>query len=165
MNSTLYFTALIVHIICVATWFGGNIFFIGFVALSRREPFLKNIRARLIYIYATAYRKMTYYLLGLALASGLLLVHANGLLNTQILALPNGKMILFKFCIFVLMLALQLVHDFVIGPRSYQLNGEEVIIRDEYRVINRIAGYFGFLLTCTLLVLGAMISRKVDLFR
>lgn len=157
----IYLTALTIHLVAVASWFGGNIFFIGFVALSRREPFLKNIRARLIYIYAISYRKMTYYLFFFALSSGLMLVHANGLLNPGLFTLPAGKMALAKMALFFIMLVLQLLHDFFVGPRSYIIEGDTVKVRDEFRLVNRIVGWTVFLLTCSLFFLGILLSRKV----
>lgn len=161
---TLYLTALAVHLVSVAAWFGGNIFFIGFVALSRREPFLREIRARLIHIYALAYRKMTYYLFALALLSGLTLMHVNGFLNRSLYTSAAGKMALAKLLLFTIMFALQLVHDFIIGPRSYEVVGDTVRVKDEYRVANRLIGWTVFLLTCSLFTVGLLLSRGVYFF-
>lgn len=156
-----YLTALTLHLFCVATWLGGNIFFIGFVALTRREEFLRNIRARLIFTYAISFRKMTYVLFAAILLSGLALIYANGWLNRNLLVLPAGRAALLKLGIFTAMGILQFVHDFYVGPRSYQIDGEEIRVKEEFRSVNRLVGYTVFLMTLTLFVLGIVLSRRV----
>ena len=162
MDANFFYLAMLtVHLFCVATWLGGNIFFIGFVALTRRETFLKNIRARLIFTYAISFRKMTYVLFAAILLSGLGLVYANGWLNRNLFVLPAARAALWKLGIFTAMGILQLVHDFFIGPRSYHIDGDEVRVKEEYRSVNRLVGYTVFLMTLTLFMLGILLSRRM----
>ena len=162
MDANFFYLAMLtVHLFCVATWLGGNIFFIGFVALTRKENFLKNIRARLIFTYAISFRKMTYVLFAAILLSGLGLIYANGWLNANLFVLPAAKAALLKLGIFSAMAVLQLVHDFFIGPRSYHIDGDEVRVKEEFRSVNRIVGYTVFLVTLTLFMLGILLSRRV----
>ena len=162
MDANFFYMAMLtLHLFCVATWLGGNIFFIGFVALTRKETYLKNIRARLIFTYAISFRKMTYVLFATILLSGLGLMRANGWLGSNLFAMPAAKPALLKLAIFSAMAILQLVHDFFIGPRSYHIDGDEVRVKEEYRSVNRLVGYTVFLMTLTLFMLGILLSRRM----
>ena len=55
---------------------------------------------------------------------------------------------------------LQFVHDFYVGPRSYQIDGEEIRVKEEFRSINRFVGYTVFLVTLALFMLGILLSRR-----
>lgn len=161
MDANFFYLAMLtVHLFCVSTWLGGNVFFIGFVALTRKENFLKNIRARLIFTYAISFRKMTYVLFAAILLSGMGLIYAHGWLNASLFILPAAKIALWKLSIFSAMGILQLVHDFLIGPRSYHIDGDEIRVKEEYRSVNRLVGYTVFLITLTLFMLGILLSRR-----
>lgn len=161
----LYLAALIVHITCTAIWIGGNVFFVSLIRLLSRRAEFAELRGKIIYAYVMAYRLATYVLFTLILLSGLYLVENRGMLNAQLWQTPTGKMALAKLVLFTALMALQLFHDFVFGPKSFVSDGNRVLMRESHRRSNRIIGQTVFLLSLLMLVFGVLLSRGVSVFR
>jgi uncharacterized membrane protein len=160
----LYLTALIVHITCTAVWIGGNVFVVSLIRLLSKRTEFAELRGKIIYAYVMAYRLATYILFTLILFSGLYLVYSRGLLNAKLWQTSIGQMALAKLLLFLLLMSLQLFHDFVFGPRSFVSDGNLVVMRESHRRSNRIIGQTVFLLSLLMLFFGVLLSRGVSVF-
>jgi len=118
----LYLVSVWLHILAAATWIGGMLFVTLVVApwLRRGDranaaPFLRETGAR--------FRNVAWACFAIMLVTGAFNLWVRGVRPADLadpvwLASPFGAAVVLKLSVFVLVLAVSGVHDFVVGPRA-----------------------------------------------
>ena len=119
---TTYVASVYLHLLAAATWVGGIIFLVAVVV-----PSLKKLdrAAAAPMLRATVFRFRTvgWIAFSVLFVTGLYNLHARGLGWTELTdpafrATSSGKALLVKLASFAVVVVLQAVHDFSIGPRA-----------------------------------------------
>ncbi|MGZ8376132.1 MAG: DUF4149 domain-containing protein [Gemmatirosa sp.] len=120
---TLYWVSVTLHVLAALGWLGGMFFLalVGAPVLRRVEP--PALRQSLFQQLGLRFRTVGWALLALLVATGVVLLHYRGLLRwTGVLGAPAfwrtavGHALAAKLAAVGVMLAVSLVHDFVLGP-------------------------------------------------
>lgn len=119
-----YHINVTVHVFAAVFWLGGMFFLAGIGApvLRRIEP--PALRAELFRALGRRFRAAGWTALAVLLLTGVINLHFRGVLRSTVFgdrsfwATSYGKWLAWKLAAVALMLVLQAVHDFVLGPRA-----------------------------------------------
>ncbi len=118
-----YWVAVTLHVLAALGWLGGMFFLalVGAPVLRRIEP--PALRQALFQQLGLRFRTVGWWLLATLVATGVVVLHHRGLLRwTGVLGAPAfwrtavGHALAAKLAAVAIMLAVSLVHDFVLGP-------------------------------------------------
>lgn len=121
---TGYYTLVTLHVLAALFWLGG-MFFLGLVGapvLRKVEP--PALRQELFQLLGLRFRTTGWVAVAVLVVTGVLLLHARGLLSTTVLGdlafwrTGTGIALAVKLAAVVTMIAVSLVHDFVLGPAA-----------------------------------------------
>lgn len=124
---SLYFVNVTVHVFAALLWLGGMFFLaaVGAPVLRRVEP--PELRQALFRRLGEQFRLVGWIAIGVLLVTGTLNLWFRGTLRWELLSSarfwsdPYGRALAWKLGAVTVMLALQAVHDFVVGPRASRL--------------------------------------------
>jgi putative copper export protein len=145
---TAYVASVYLHILAAATWVGGILFLVAVIVPSLRkldrtaaEPMLRATVFR--------FRAVGWVAFGVLLLTGLYNLHVRGigwaeLTDPAYRATASGKALLVKLGSFAILVVLQGIHDFSIGPRALAAmehhTAEAPRLRKQAGMIGRING-------------------------
>ncbi|MBO9682787.1 MAG: CopD family protein [Flavisolibacter sp.] len=151
--NTWYHISVWLHIIGVSFWIGGMLF-LPMVLL----PSIKNHPDRRNLLMATGlkFRFAGYIALALLLVTGILNMYLRGIdVSWKFLVISRyGKLVITKIVLFLLILAVSLVHDVQARKR---LQSEEEKMR--FKIIARWSGRILLLISLTMAFIGVVLSR------
>jgi copper resistance protein D len=107
------------HLLAAIGWIGGMLFLsVVLVPVLKREPFVSQ-RAVLIRTTALRFRAVVWSAITVLLITGPLLLHERGIPIMD----PSGwpRVLATKLGLVTILLFLTLVHDFILGPRVWQI--------------------------------------------
>ncbi len=111
-------TLRIIHLLAAVVWVGSMIFFSLVVMPTLRHGLPPPQRQELIRALGRRYRVLGWTSIGVLLTTGPLLTWRHGVVWSS----GFGQLLSFKLVLVGIMLALTVLHDLSIGPRSAQLN-------------------------------------------
>ena len=119
-----YFTVVTVHVFAALLWLGGMFFLavVGAPVLRRVED--PALRRDLFRVLGEQFRRVGWIAIGILLGTGALNLWLRGLLTPDVLGSPGfwgsryGTALAWKLGAVAVMLVVQAVHDFIVGPRS-----------------------------------------------
>lgn len=150
--TNLYFGTVTIHVLAAVFWLGGILFLalVGAPILRAVEP--PALRQELFRQLGTRFRVAGWIALGVLVATGLLNLHFRGLLDASVLGSarfwtePYGRALAVKLGLVTVMLVLQAVHDFGVGPRASLLpagSGAAVVLRKRAALLARVSALVG----------------------
>ncbi len=170
--TTLYLLSVWLHILAAVVWLGGIFFLVlVLVPVMRKEP---DERRKALFLYAVGeqFRRISWTALGLIFVSGIFNLAYRGfglsdVWNGRLWQGPFGRAFAVKFTLFILVIILSALHDFVIGPKSTRLWEERP---DDPRVLRlrRQAGWIGritMVLALLIVLMAVMMVRGWPGFR
>lgn len=117
----LYQVAVFVHILAAITWVGGTLFLVMvMVPLTRRQPGPPSQGARLLGQVGRRFRPVAWTSMVLLALSGLYIATDHWGVNVEGFFGGDGwfiRVLQAKVGLFIAIIALSAVHDFVLGPR------------------------------------------------
>ena len=134
--SSWYYLNVTVHLLAALLWLGGMFFLavVGAPVLRNLEP--PRLRARLFRELGVRFRGVGWLSIGVLLVTGVGNLHFRRLLSWDFLGdpafwgSPYGVALSWKLGAVTVMLAVQAVHDFVLGPRASRApSGSEEALR------------------------------------
>lgn len=153
LMNTWYHISVWLHIIGVSFWIGGMLF-LPMVLL----PGIKNHPDRRDLLMATGlkFRFYGYIVLTLLLITGILNIYLRGIdVSWRFLTVSRyGNLVIAKFILFLLILAVSLVHDVQARKR---LQSEEE--QQRFRLVARWSGRILLLISLTMAFIGVILSR------
>lgn len=119
---TAYVASVYLHILAAATWVGGIIFLVVVIVPSLKQ-LDRAAAAPMLRATVFRFRAVGWIAFAVLLATGLYNLHVRGigwseLTDPAYRATSSGKALLIKLASFALVIVLQAVHDFSIGPRA-----------------------------------------------
>lgn len=122
--SIWYYLNVTVHLLAALLWLGGMFFLaaVGAPVLRRLEP--PRLRARLFRELGIRFRRVGWISIGILLVTGVANLHFRRLLSWDLLGdpafwgSPYGVALSWKLAAVTVMLGVQAVHDFILGPRA-----------------------------------------------
>jgi putative copper export protein len=151
--NTWYHISVWLHIIGVSFWIGGMLF-LPMVLL----PSIKNHpdRRNLLMAPGLKFRFAGYIVLALLLVTGILNMYLRGIdVSWKFLVISRyGKLVITKIILFLLILAVSLVHDVQARKR---LQSEEEKMR--FKIIARWSGRILLLISLAMAFIGVVLSR------
>lgn len=142
---TAYVASVYLHILAAATWVGGIIFLVAVIVPAlRRAPNSDLLRQTVL-----RFRTVGWVAFAVLLLTGLYNLHVRGigwaeLTDPAYRATSSGKALLIKLACFAIVIVLQGIHDFSIGPRALaameQHTAEAPRLRRQASMIGRING-------------------------
>jgi putative copper export protein len=151
---SFYLFNVTVHVLAAVFWLGGLLFLaaVGAPVLRRVEP--AELRAQLFRRLGERFRWIGWVTLGVLVVTGVLNLWFRGLLRAEVLgssqfwSTPYGRVLAAKLVGVTLMLAVQSVHDFAIGPRASRLlagTTEAARSRRTAAILGRMSALIGLL--------------------
>lgn len=121
--STAYHLTVFVHVLAALVWLG------GMIALALLAPVLRDVgddglRQRLFHRLGVRFRAVGWVCIGVLLATGLIQLRVRGMWgmstwgSAAFWAAPLGRALAWKLATVTVILAVQSVHDFWLGPRA-----------------------------------------------
>ena len=154
MNS-LYHLSVWLHIIGVCFWIGGMLF-LPLVLL----PAIKDHpdRRNLLMMTGLRFRVVGYIVLALLLVTGIFNMYLRGIdLSWKFLVISRyGKLVITKLLLFILILAVSLVHD--VQARKRLLTDDE---KARFKLIARWSGRVLLIISLAMAFIGVVLSRGV----
>lgn len=163
----LYLISVWLHIIAASVWFGGMAFLVLVVVPWMR----RGDRARgavLLRETGERFRDVGWGCFAVLLATGTYNLWFRGVrlsdfARSEWLSSPFGKAVVLKLCLFVLMLIISAVHDFVLGPRATRAIEQDPRSAEAERLRRKasLLGRANVLFALTFLALGVVLVRGV----
>ena len=153
--SMLYYGVVTLHVLAALFWLGGMLFLgvIGAPVLRRVEP--AALRQQLFQQLGLRFRSAGWVAIALLVATGLLMLHLRGVLRwTDVLGdarfwmTAYGHALAAKLVAVTAMIAVSLVHDFVLGPaagRALAGSPEAVRLRQRAAMLARANALIGII--------------------
>jgi uncharacterized membrane protein len=135
-TNALYLVSVTVHVLAAFFWLGGMFFLaaVGAPVLRQVEP--QALRTDLFRRLGERFRTLGWAAILVLLVTGALNLRFRGLLSWDVLggaelwASPYGRALAWKLAAVAAMLAVQALHDFVLGPRVARLGpGDPALAR------------------------------------
>lgn len=122
--SQLYFLNVTVHVLAALLWLGGMFFLaaVGAPVLRTVEP--PELRQALFRRLGESFRRTGWIAIAVLIGTGSLNLWFRGVLRAELLRSaafwsdPYGRALAWKLAAVGVMLSLQAVHDFIVGPRA-----------------------------------------------
>jgi uncharacterized membrane protein len=160
---TAYVASVYLHILAAATWVGGIIFLVAIAVPSLRkldrtaaEPMLRATVFR--------FRAVGWVAFAVLLLTGLYNLHARGigwseLTDPAFRATSSGKALLIKLACFVVVIVLQAIHDFSIGPRALVAMEQGTAEAPRLRKLAGLIGRVNGLVTLVIVLCAVIVVR------
>jgi putative copper export protein len=145
-----------VHLLSAAVWVGGSVALVvvGVPAIRATEGEARAVAMRML---GRRWRPLGWGAMGLAIVSGLWLSDRHGAFDSAALGTRFDRWLMVKSGLVVLLVAGSVVHDYVLGPRlQRELRSEDVRAPATRRRLI-VVGWFSFLLTFAVPVLGVVL--------
>ncbi len=153
--SGLYFFNVTVHVFAALLWLGGMFFFVAVGAPVLRQVEPAPLRMELFRRLGERFRRVGWAAVIVLVVTGTLNLWFRGVLHWDLLtsgdfwASPWGRALGWKLVAVSAMLALQAIHDFVVGPRTTSLpvgSPEVARYRRQAAWLGRLSGLIGIVL-------------------
>ena len=165
----MYQLSVLVHILAAMVWVGGMLF-LALVVVPAARKLPPAERSALFHLVGPRFRMVGWACIGLLIATGVANVAYRGvtwatLFTAELWASEFGRVLALKLGVVVVMLALSLFHDFVLGPasvRAHQAAGARPSA--EALALRKRASWLGRITTVLALIvvaLGVMLVRGV----
>jgi putative copper export protein len=120
--TALYVLSVWLHILAATVWIGGMLFLVLVVVPWLRKQD-RAVAAKLMRETGTRFRTVGWWAFAVLIVTGSFNLYCRGvrlgdLTDATWLTSPFGRAVAMKLALFVLVLAMSVVHDFVLGPRS-----------------------------------------------
>lgn len=143
----LYLLSVWLHILSAALWLGGMLFLVFVLVPSLRKATDEKLYVVLIHKVGARFRWVGWVSLGLLFLTGVINLHFRGygvgeILKGQVFRGNWGHTLAVKLTLFLVVLFLSVIHDFVIGPRATRLGRENPHAPESVR-LNRLARWIG----------------------
>lgn len=151
---SLYFVNVTLHVLAALMWLGGMFFFALVGAPVLRTIASDTLRAELFTKLGERFRTVGWISIAVLLVTGVLNLHFRGVLTGEVLgssefwSTPFGSALMWKLGAAGLMLAVQGVHDFHLGPASGRaLPGTDEALRMRRRaaMLARVSALLGLI--------------------
>ncbi len=158
MSHTLYIFTTTVHILAAILWVGSLLFMSLMLVPALRAMGNPALMARLIQAVGKRFKWIGWACLLVLLITGFTNLTARGISHSM-LATPEfwkssfGETLAWKLALFVLIIALSLVHDLVAGPKLRRLRETDPAKADTYR---RMASWLGRITLVTSVVITVL---------
>ncbi len=156
----LYLVSVWLHVLAMAIWLGG-IVFLGLVLMpTLRRPEHREIAAPLVDQTGARFRVVAWGSLGLLVLTGGLNLMARDF-EWADWGTPFGRALGVKLLLFVGIVILSALHDFVIGPRATALRRQDPDSEEARRLWRRagLLGRVNLILALAVVALGVMLAR------
>jgi copper resistance protein D len=120
-NTFIWVASRAIHILAVIFWLGGSFFLALALMPVLRSEVDREARVPLVSQVGRRFSRITWVLMALLIATGLVNMWSMGFLPEQLFNTKRGAVLLIKLVLFGLILALSVVHDFRLGPRLDEL--------------------------------------------
>ncbi|KAB2964556.1 MAG: DUF4149 domain-containing protein [Thermoanaerobaculia bacterium] len=123
---TLYLVSVALHLVAAATWIGSLTFFGAVLVPALRAPDLEPIRTRVLTVVGLRYRLVGWLSLAVLVVTGVSNLWLRGvswraLSDSAFWASPWARVLAWKLALVTLLVAVNFVHDVVLGPRAARL--------------------------------------------
>lgn len=127
--TSLYVASVWLHILAATTWIGGMLFLVLVVVPWLRKQD-RATAAKLMRETGTRFRSVGWACFGILVVTGTFNLYCRGVrlgdfASAAWLLSPMGKAVAIKLVLFVIVLAMSVFHDFVLGPRSTRVAMEK----------------------------------------
>jgi copper transport protein len=150
-----------VHLLSAAVWLGGSVALVvvGVPAIRATEGEARAVAMRML---GRRWRPLGWGAMGLAILSGLWLSDRHGAFHSAALDTSFDRWLMVKSGLVVLLVAGSAVHDYLLGPRlQRELRAEDARAPATRRRLI-VVGWFSFLLTFAVPVLGVVLLSYLD---
>ncbi len=160
----VYFLTVLLHILAAAVWIGGMVFLgVGILPLLR-HPQIQPLRATVLHLVGLRLRVLGWASLLVLLVTGILNLGARGygwgdLLTGKIWEGDFGRTLMEKVISFFLLVLLNAVHDFWVGPKASQLSQQGSAAVERWRKAAMWLGRITLLISLWMVALGIMLVR------
>ncbi len=163
-----YLISLIFHIFAAMFWVGGILLYAVIIISVIRDPEFKDVKLRLLEKTALRFRKVSYFIFGVLLFSGTLLVISKGYLqisaNLENMTFAIPSMFQLKIFLFVFLVCSSLYHDFFSGPSAFAYVETNPELFEKFRKRSALFGKVNLLISILIAILGILGSRGLVLF-
>jgi putative copper resistance protein D len=150
-----------VHLLSAAVWIGGSVALVvaGVPAIRTLEG---EARAGALRALGRRWRPLGWSAMGIAILSGLWLADRHGAFHSQVLDSGFDRWLMVKCALVVLLVAGSILHDYVLGPRLARKlrEGAPDVPATRRRLI--VVGWFSFVLTFAVPVVGVVLLSYLD---
>jgi putative copper export protein len=162
---TLYLLCITLHLLAAATWLGGMLVFVLVLMPALRSESVRAVAPALVQEIGLRVRRVGWASLATLAATGSLQLLWRGVSFSDLWSPgPTGnweRLLLAKLLLFGVLVTLQAVHDFRIGPRAGRIARERPGSREAEQA-RRLAGWLGrtsFALTVGIIGLAVLLVR------
>jgi uncharacterized membrane protein len=122
----VYNLVVLIHVLSAIVWVGGMLFIALVVIPALRDFQPQEKRTEVISATATRFRKIGWIAIIIIFITGLINIINRGVTHEMIvsgslLSTHFGKVLTIKLGLFVVMMLLSVLHDFILGPRHLRL--------------------------------------------
>jgi putative copper resistance protein D len=154
------------HIIAVAVWVGGMVFIATVLVPVIRSPDFARHGAVLVRVTGRRFRTIAWFALLVLIVTGFVNLANRGIGPIDLFSRDTwtssfGRLLAFKLVLVGIVLAVSLIHDFVVGPRAGQAALEKPG-SDEAQAMRRQAsllGRFNLVAALVIVALGVALAR------
>jgi putative copper resistance protein D len=162
----LYVLSAWLHILAAAAWIGGMAFLVLVLVQPLRNLEQRDLAARLLSTTGRRFRNVGWACFGILIATGFYNLSVRGITmemmgRADFWTGPFGSVLGIKLALVVILLAMSVVHDFVIGPRATDAMAAHPRSAEALRLRrwSSLAGRITFLLSLLVVLLGVMLVR------
>jgi copper resistance protein D len=164
MNHPLYIISTSIHIIAAIIWVGGLVFMSLMLVPALRAMGNPALTARLIQAVGKRFKWVGWICLATLLITGFINLTARGfshasLVTREFWTSPFGETLAWKLGLFVIIVTLSLVHDFIAGPRLRTLRESNPVKANTYRIAASWMGRITLILSVIITLLAVMMVR------
>jgi len=150
-----------VHLLSAAVWVGGSVVLVvaGVPAIRTLDGEARAVAMRTL---GRRWRPLGWSSMGVAILSGLWLSDRHGAFNSEVLDTDFDRWLMVKSALVVLLVVGSLLHDYVLGPRLQRelREGAPQMPATRRRLI--VVGWFSFVLTIAVPVIGVVLLSYLD---
>lgn len=152
----LYQISVWIHIIAATVWVGGMLFLVLVLfPLLRKSD--KEDNHELIYKVGKRFRRIGWVSLFILFISGILNIYFSfGLNLREIFISEFGNILQLKLTVFLLIIIVSFIHDFITGPIIRKSTGKK---REKWRRVTRYLGLTNLFLGLLIVFLGVILVR------
>jgi putative copper export protein len=150
-----------VHLLSAAVWIGGSVALVvaGVPAIRTLEG---EARAGAMRMLGRRWRPLGWSAMGIAILSGLWLSDRHGAFHSEVLDTGFDRWLMVKSALVVLLVVGSLLHDYVLGPRLQREIREDAPQMPATRRRLIVVGWFSFVLTIAVPVVGVVLLSYLD---
>lgn len=152
---SLYLINVTIHILAALVWLGG-LFFLALVGAPLLRQLEPALRQRLFRDLGTRFRTVGWWAIGILVVTGIANLYFRGLLrwdgvfgSPRFWGTPLGVALAIKLVAVTVMLVVQVVHDFALGPAAGRLppgSDQALRLRRHAALLARVSAILGLLI-------------------